>query len=61
METAKRVERIGKRSVDSAKKEAATYRLWDTDHWSTRLRSFMDQCSRTPAQPLIFEMFSGGA
>lgn len=31
METARRVAQIGRRSVEAAKAEAATYRLWDTD------------------------------
>ncbi len=31
METARRVERIGKRAVDAAEPAAAAYRLWDTD------------------------------
>lgn len=31
METGRRVERIGKRSVEAAKAEAAIYRIWDAD------------------------------
>lgn len=31
METARRVAQIGRRTVEAAKAEAATYRLWDTD------------------------------